>query len=227
MGGAAGSLGAGGVGGAAGATGIPCDPPNAPVSIMPVGDSITCGSDGLGGYRTPLFASLGGEARVSFVGPRDSAEVCSGPGRHAGYPGASPYLFAAPGSLPAWLPAYRPRVVLLHLGSNSDGMGATAYVANVVRPTLDWDPEVVVFVALIVSCDPTRAYEHGWNSDLRAALAAQPEAGGRLRTVDMSSILDPVTDCSGDGLHPSTAGYAKMAAAWASAIAESRVLCAP
>jgi hypothetical protein len=213
----------GGFGGSAGAPEVvtAC---NAPIAVMPAGDSITCGTDGVGGYRAPLYTDLSADRPVQFVGPRD-ASACGGPGFHAGYPGITPSNWGGDGHGPAWIAAAEPNVVLMHLGTNSDGMGAAAYVANVVRPALSYAPKAVVIVALIISCDPMRTYEPAFNADLRSALESDPEYGTRIGMVDMSKLLDPAVDCATDKLHPLTSGYAKMSAAWKVAIDAARIGC--
>src|SRR5690606_35555581 len=90
----------------------------APIRIMPLGDSIT-GSPGC--WRALLWQSLqeAGSTAVDFGGTQQP-QGCGFPydGEHEGHGGALVTTVADQNQLVEWLAASRPDVVLMHFGTN-------------------------------------------------------------------------------------------------------------
>ena len=106
------------------------------ITLLPLGDSITCGcgSDAgpannftavcprdVGGYRVPLWASLAAAgSNISFVGSLRNGPAWAPPAAtaHEGHPGWTTSQIIQ--ILPTWV-AYRPDVIVVHLGTNDVG----------------------------------------------------------------------------------------------------------
>lgn len=198
----------------------PTAPPGGAVRIMPLGDSITDGFTVPGGYRPELYRLLtGGGRAVDFVGsmtggPRDLADR-----DHEGHPGRR--IDEIDTQVTAWVTESRPRIVLLHLGTNDvvqdyDLAGAPARLSALVDRILIVAPDADVYVASITPLrDATlEARVVTYNAAIPGVVRGK---GGQVHFVDMHAALT-VADLA-DGVHPSRAGYATMAAAWAAAIA--------
>ncbi|GGK15258.1 hypothetical protein GCM10010124_04840 [Pilimelia terevasa] len=189
-----------------------------PVRIMPMGDSITWGTgsrDG-GGWRAPLYARLTAAGhRVDFVGPL----------RHGA--GPDPDLAAYPGwrvdrlreRVPTLMAAYRPDIVLIHVGTNDlrrvDRLDSVAErLAALLGEIRANRPSTAVVLARLAPADEPAVQERiGWYNDRVVLLARRYGAA----VADMTA-LDPRRDLA-DPLHPNDRGYAEMAARWAAALA--------
>ena len=190
-----------------------------PVKILPLGDSITEGSNQVS-YR-PALAKLLKEAghEVAFVGPKEAPAGL----RHGGYGGKNAEQIA---ELYAGFHAANPAdIVLIHAGHNhfaeekpvpgilraTESMIATARKAN---------PEVTILLAQVITSGklPKYSYLPELNQQL-AKLATQlhrPEQ--RVIPVDQASGFDWKTDAVADLVHPNAQGAAKMAGRWFEAL---------
>lgn len=114
----------------------------------------------------------------------------------------------------------QPDVILLMSGAN----GFNAAARDRLIRTIGETGGAHLFVATILPQKPPRA---GWeqveayNASLPAVVAAQQAAGKRITLVDMHAALTP-DDLLPDGVHPSCAGMAKIAATWFAALAPLR-----
>ena len=199
-----------------------------PIRIMPLGDSITYGSNTGGGYRLPLYIALTNAGyNVDFVGTQTANGATGLPDSdhegHSGWKISDPTIGLYENIL-GWLAVIPdPDVVLLHIGTNDSG-GGTAFTNAVDR--LD---------ALITRIATTRPYAHiivtslmprgetantaitnYFNPFIPGKVAAQQALGRKVHFLDMHAYL--TTNDMFDALHPNATGYVKMATAWLPAI---------
>ena len=193
-----------------------------PVRIMPLGDSITAGSDG--GYRTLLFNTLNEAGHtVDFVGSsrlqKDRPQLADSD--HEGHGGWR--INTIQRNITDWIAEYQPNVILLHIGTNdiSTGqwpLGLALELSGLLETLYTASPEVTVYVASIIlrTDDPERI----WVTERYAALTplvvqAWADQGYDARFVDMHAAIGP--EDLADALHPNQQGYDKMALVWAQA----------
>src|SRR6185437_15312851 len=90
---------------------------NGGVRVMPLGDSITEGTQVPGGYRIGLWQRLAaGGYRVDFVGSQFNGPANLGDHDHQGHPGWR--IDQIYNNINGWLATTNPRTVLLHIGTN-------------------------------------------------------------------------------------------------------------
>ena len=184
--------------------------------LMPLGDSLTAETPG---FRDAVRAQLvAAGRRVDLVG---SQRAPSDDPEHEGHEGLRTDELAADAT--GWVSAASPDVVMVLSGTN-DLMQSTppATVATRLRTLLDavWAgaPEARVVVA---SPPPQhRGYDPApWAEYARSvgAIAAEYEAAGKpVEHVDLSASLTEAE--TSDGVHPTEAGAAKIAALWVPAV---------
>ncbi|WP_306212482.1 SGNH/GDSL hydrolase family protein [Actinoplanes sp. RD1] len=190
-----------------------------PVRIMPLGASITYGygsSDG-NGYRGRLYERLTRDAgmNVDFVGSQRSGRLRDRD--HEGHPGWRIDQIAAHAG--EWLAAYRPDVVIMHLGTNDmiqDYRSATApeRLAALCREIVRRDPGVTVYVSSLVASTDTAVDGRidAFNARLPGVLAGLPQ----VVYVDQHAAMDR-RELS-DEVHPTDQGYREIADAWYAAM---------
>lgn len=219
-----------------------------PIRIMPVGDSITEGKYTTGGYRRPLYQLLKANGySATFVGKEDNGEPANDTGfstgmenpNHEGYGSARIGMLLNGGtteghtSLPmkTSLSNNKPDVVLILLGTN-DIMGITS--TDKIRDTMEilvnsifeQIPNVTVLLASIPpihKIEARNADVDAYNATLPGIVAKQQALRRRIKFVDIHSALTDPSDLSGDKVHPSAAGYNKMAALWYSALTQASI----
>jgi len=191
---------------------------NGGVRVLPLGDSITDGFTEPGGYRTPLWQRLSGR-EVDFVGSTSSSPAGLGDHDHEGHPGWRVDQLDA--GIVTWIRLARPRTVLLHAGTNDlnqnhDVATTPARLGALIDRIRSLAPLAEVFVAQITPI-PDDAVLEGRVRAFNAALpAVVAQRGPRTHLVDMHSGF-AAADLE-DGVHPTSAGYAKMADRWAAAL---------
>src|SRR3954463_4311363 len=90
---------------------------NGGVRVMPLGDSITEGTQVPGGYRIGLWQRLsGGGYRIDYVGSQFNGPSSLPDHDHEGHPGWR--IDQIDANIGGWLQTYRPQTVLLHIGTN-------------------------------------------------------------------------------------------------------------
>ena len=206
-------------------------PATSPVTVMPLGDSITRGLDpsvpwaAEGGYRTRLWQRtvVQDGDNLDFVGSLTSGPPGLGDTAHEGHTGWRIDQLRA--GVDGWLAAVQPDIVLLLAGTNDilqndDLAGAPARLADLTGRVCADDPGVRVLVARITPLaqfDPqVRAYDNA----LPGALATVA-ASCSYRLVDAYSALSvSAGDLQADGRHPSPQGYDKLADAWYPALTQ-------
>lgn len=204
-----------------------------PVRVMPLGDSITAGP---GCWRAMLWHQLqtAGYTNVDFVGGVSDGGGCN-PGYsydwdHEGHGGYSSTGIADNNQLPPWLAAARPDIVLMHLGTNDMWGGyiptATKLAAftKLVGQMRANNPNIKILVAQIIpmsqaACATCPADVVSFNSAIPGWAAGLTTAQSPVIVVDQWTGFDAVAD-TGDGVHPNTAGFQKMANRWYPALAQ-------
>ena len=191
---------------------------NGGVRIMPLGDSITDGWNVPGAYRTGLWQRLGKRAQIDFVGAQANGPANLGDHDHEGHPGWR--IDELDWNIVGWLRAAAPRTVLLHIGTNDvnqdyDLANAPARLGALIDKIRTNAPAVEIFVAqLTPESDPVReARIQAFNAAVPGIVA---QRGPKTHLVDMHTGFTNAD--LADGVHPTAAGYDKMAARWYSAL---------
>ncbi len=186
-----------------------------PVRVMPLGDSITSGIGSATGssYRAELHRRLtGAGVAVDLVGSQHGGRVPDAD--HEGHSGWTVGRIAE--RVEGWLAAYRPDVVLVHIGTNdmrSDAVagGAGDRLAALLARIRHTRPEAHVLIATLVGARAPAEQRRidAYNRRVRTVAAAGDDA--RVHLVEQSSVDG--ADIR-DNLHPNDYGYAKMAFNW-------------
>jgi lysophospholipase L1-like esterase len=207
-------------------------PPEVPVRVMPLGDSLTRGGVtsrdpvyGLGdGYRTELWKTFQAEgAAVGFVGSATAGPGDLGDTDHEGHGGRTIDWLSA--RVEGWLDAAEPDAVLLMAGTNDVRANPTRpadppevmareMAALIDRVALGEDAPAV-FVATLPPIDPSGNGERAaagaeeYDALLAAVVAERQARGLDVTLVDMNARLDlgDVSDPPADsGVHLTPGG---------------------
>jgi lysophospholipase L1-like esterase len=189
---------------------------------MPLGDSITygVGSTDSAGYRARLEQRLTAAGlRVDFVGSRDAGPA-GADDDNEGHSGWTISRMAR--KVDRWLAAYRPDVVLLHIGTNDvrlDGYraGAAKRLGVLLNRIRRDRPAAHIFVARIAgSRQPAlQRWIAAYNIGVARIVAVRDDP--LLHLVDQAAVRAP-------WLHPNDAGYAAMADTWFTALTSATTL---
>jgi lysophospholipase L1-like esterase len=195
----------------------PCPASVTTCLIMPLGDSLTqgAGDEANGGYRGELFRLLQRTGRAfDFVGSTKDA-IGSG---HEGHPGAHISLLDSYAGI--WLPAFKPHVILMMMGTNDLDIHLATHVANYVK-NLDRMftllPDSLIVVAAIPQVGSNDSVAIDFNRQLAAMVRSRAAAGKHVAIVDMHSAVQR-RDVSPDKTHLIHSGYVKLAASWYSVL---------
>ncbi|MDO3684936.1 RICIN domain-containing protein [Micromonospora sp. C28ISP2-4] len=191
---------------------------NGGTRVMPLGDSITEGTQVPGGYRIGLWQRLaGGGYRVDLVGSQFNGPGNLGDHDHEGHPGWR--IDQIDANITGWLNAYQPRTVLLHIGTNDilqnyNVSTAPNRLSSLIDRITGTAPNADVFVAQIIPLANSgqAAAVRTFNAALPGIVQSKVNAGKRVHLVDQYSAL--TTADLIDGIHPTATGYDKMAAVW-------------
>jgi lysophospholipase L1-like esterase len=195
---------------------------NGGVRVMPLGDSITEGTQVPGGYRIGLWQRVvAGGFRVDFVGSQFNGPASLGDHDHEGHPGWR--IDQIDANITGWLQATAPHTVLLHIGTNDvlhnfNLAGAPARLSTLIDHITAAVPSAEVFVATIIPLASAGQEAAGrtFNAAIPGIVQRNVSAGKHVHLVDMHSVLTAADLI--DGIHPTAAGYDKMAATWYSAL---------
>ena len=212
----------------------------APLRVMPMGDSITEGGDGAGGFRRPLFDKMTvAYGMPNFVGERNMRQSDPADFVDPDEDGFSGYridqittgkgFWHAP-NVDQRLLDWDPAIVTLHAGTNdaqqdwyfdgdpSQGIPpAIDRLDQLVSRIVRFNPDIVVVVAQIIPANApasqaTMDYVVRLNALIPAMVARHRQRGERVSMVDMYTPM--LSHPNPDGIHPDTAGYAVMADVW-------------
>ncbi|ANN17333.1 GDSL family lipase [Amycolatopsis orientalis] len=195
---------------------------NGGTRVMPLGDSITEGTQVPGGYRIGLWQRFGStNHRVDLVGSQFNGPSSLGDHDHEGHPGWR--IDQIDANIVTWLRATGPRSVLLHIGTNDvlqnhDLVNAPARLSALVDRITATVPGADVFVATItpLATESQESAARAYNATIPGMVRAKADAGKRVHLVDMHAAL--TTADLIDGVHPTATGYDKMAATWYAAL---------
>jgi lysophospholipase L1-like esterase len=195
---------------------------NGGVRVMPLGDSITEGTQVPGGYRIGLWQRFTGAGyRVDLVGSQFNGPTGLGDHDHQGHPGWR--IDQIDAQILTWLRNTTPRTVLLHIGTNDilqnfNVAGAPARLSTLVDRITATVPNADVFVATIIPLANSgqEAAVRTFNATIPGMVQSKVNAGKHVHLVDMHAAL--TTADLLDGIHPTATGYDKMAAAWFTAL---------
>ncbi|GAB4084632.1 hypothetical protein GCM10028784_12620 [Myceligenerans cantabricum] len=206
-------------------TGDPTLPPDGPVRIMPLGDSIT-GSPGC--WRGNLWQRVTDAGYdVDFVGSQYAGCAPAGADLdNEGHGGALVTNVTANGQTRAWLEQNTPDVVLLHFGTNDVWSNVPpdqildAYT-SIVTDLRDLNPDATVLVAQIIPLEPGPSFgctdcpqrAVNLNAEIPGWAASLSTEESPVVVVDQWTGFDAATDTD-DGVHPNDSGNVKIAARW-------------
>jgi lysophospholipase L1-like esterase len=191
---------------------------NGGVRVMPLGDSITEGTQVPGGYRIGLWQRLtAGGYRVDLVGSQFNGPAALGDHDHEGHPGWR--IDQVDANIAGWLAATTPHTVLLHLGTNDvlqnyNLSTAPNRLSTLIDHITAGAPNAEVFVATIIplSSASQEAAARTFNAAIPGIVSGKAAAGKHVHVVDMHAALTAADLI--DGIHPTATGYDKMAATW-------------
>jgi lysophospholipase L1-like esterase len=219
-------------------------------TVMPLGDSITVGII-IGtitgaeppaytrvGYRKPLYDSLlAAGFTFDLVGAvTDGYGVSNFDYDNEGHGGwtAAEIAWGKNGGYPidgvrAWLDANPADIILLHIGTNQLTQNTDIDVASILNEIDLWETSasgnhVTVVLALIIDQNPINSDVPVFNSKLLAMVDNRIANGDDIIVVNQHDALTYPDDLA-DKLHPTTAGYAKMADTWFDALVNVVVKC--
>lgn len=215
--------------------------PEAPVRILPLGDSITQANMRHRSYRYNLWIKLiDAGADFDFIGSmnRNFNTNPTWPdykGRsfdpdHEGHWGwrADKILNGSPAQrderLSEWLKTYTPDIVMIHLGTNdvsqSQSTSSTAdELRQIIKVLRDDNPAVVILLAKLIPVlnMGTNLRIDELNSRMDAIADETSNPASPVVVVDQNSGFDAHADTY-DQLHPNERGEEKMAARWFDAL---------
>jgi lysophospholipase L1-like esterase len=228
MSGASGASGAAagmaGSAGSAGSTGFQPCPVSGTCIVLPFGDSITDGFGTPGGYRMELFSRARDDMHeITYVGslqngPTDVDGVTF-PRRHEGH--SAWKIDQLLGLIPS--PGFNtiPHIVLLMIGTNdvinNDALGqAPARLGNLLDEIIETAPNALIVVAKITPMAQSDAQIQAYNNAIPGIVGDRVAMGKHLIVVDQYTGF-PMNELA-DGIHPTPAGYTRMAGVWYTAI---------
>lgn len=201
-------------------------PTDRPVTIMPLGDSITEGGP-FWVYRYPLMEKLVAAGyNVKYVGSkttRPKKDSPLGELAHEGYGGKNvseiELLFKA------HYPEYPADIVLMHVGHNqfADKGPVPAMIKNtrgIIEFARSVNPKVIVLLGQVITSGklPKYSYIPVYNAALVDLAAELNTPQQPVILVNHAEGFDPATDTVGDQVHPNEKGGEKMAQKWFEAL---------
>ncbi|KAJ7189174.1 lipolytic enzyme [Mycena filopes] len=188
------------------------------IRLLPLGDSITYGftsSDG-NGYRAALHDMLQPGNTLDFIGSIKSGTMVDND--NEGHIGAIISQIAQSATNALALPA-RPNVVLLMAGTNdildNISSGAPALLSSLIDTIFSTCPDAAVLVATLTPLTTTSTIQASvdtFNAAVTQLVNTRKAAGQHILLANMAPALG-AGDLI-DGIHPTDAGYVKMANVW-------------
>ena len=195
---------------------------NGGVKVMPLGDSITEGTQVPGGYRIGLWQRMAsGGYRVDLVGSQFNGPSSLADHDHEGHPGWR--IDQIDANINPWLLRYQPHTVLLHIGTNDilqnwSVSSAPTRLSTLIDHITSTVPTAEVFVAQLTPLSNTgqESAVRTFNAAIPGIVQSKVNSGRHVHLVDMHSALS-TADLT-DGIHPTANGYDKMAGVWYTAL---------
>ena len=203
--------------------------------VLLLGDSITFGFDTPGGFRAPLWETLTEEQNVwvDFIGDRSDNNDPSvfHDGDHQGVPGKRAAQVVN-NDLPDLVANHPHDIALILLGTNDALQSSTAGttvpqdILTILETLSAANPDALYLVS---EAAPLGGRKNDrideMNANLPAVIADAQAQGINAVLVDTLG-LDRQTDLLADKIHPTTAGYQKMADAYGAAFAANAAVTA-
>lgn len=184
--------------------------------IQPLGDSITHGylSSDNNGYRRLVYSSLISSNAVNMIGSNPIGTMPDPD--NEGHNGAlidEIAVFAKNST------SLRPNVIFLHAGTNDiirnlDVANAPTRLSNLISQLVTACPDAAILVAKIIRAADTNteARIEAYNVQVEELVRNLAGTGKKVALLDQYGAL-AVSDLK-DGVHPTDAGYDKMARIW-------------
>ncbi|MBD1396618.1 cellulose-binding protein [Pontibacter sp. JH31] len=221
---------------------------------MPLGNSITQGDMEYVSYRYPLWQKLI-DAGLNFEFVGSHTENNGGTPSFATYKGQTfsnrneghwgwttdqvLYGRDGKGNIGQWARAYKPDIVLMHLGTNDmflshDIDETVEELKAVIRTIKTESPEATIFIAKLIPAydqrvGPTAAQNiERLNERIELLAAGQNELYPPVILVDQNTGFNARQGADTyDGVHPNTSGMEKMAQRWFDAIMDEIIIPLP
>jgi len=204
----------------------PSLPTTRPVTIMPLGDSITEGG-GFKVYRYPLARKLSEAGyNVKFVGSKTTAAEKDSPLgalAHEGYGGKNISDILV--KLKENYPQHPADILLVHCGHNQFAdkgpvPGMLEKTKEIIQYARTVNPKVVVLLAQVITSGklPKYSYIPEYNAALVKVAADLNTADSPVILVNQAAGFDPAKDTIADTVHPNAQGGEKMAQKWFDAL---------
>ena len=201
-------------------TKFPKNPPsNITTVIMPLGDSITDGITVPGAYRIKLWSNIiNAGQKVDFVGSMSNGPSQLGDKNHEGHSGWR--IDQIDSNINGWMTTYKPKIVLLHIGTNdisqkydlNNAPNRLSSLIDKICAKLPSDGKLYVAKVIPISYADVRNY----NNQVAQVVQNKASQGKPVFVVDMYSAV--TTSDLADGVHCNQNGYNKMADVWYNAI---------
>jgi lysophospholipase L1-like esterase len=201
--------------------------------MMPLGDSITEGGYNENGqwqigpgYRGPLYDELTRAGfSVDFVGSVQSGPSTMPDRDHEGHSGWR--IDQLTPEIAGWMTQSRPELILLMVGTNDiiqnyDRLHMIRRYSALLDQIRTSAPDAEVIAASIIPIhglwyDP---WARTFNRDLATLVGNKASLGMKIRFFDMYQASGITYADLGDGVHPTPAGYQKIADAWLAPVLE-------
>jgi lysophospholipase L1-like esterase len=193
--------------------------------VLPLGDSLTLGygsaREGLGsegGYRIRLRQLLDQAGlAVEFVGTQANGPRSLVNNRHEGYNGFTIREVSRVGRTACAALSPQPQVALLLAGTNdvlswTTPGEAAADLEGLIEDLGQQVPGIKLVVAQLIPAVYNREEIESFNAKLPALVERQRSRGLNVRLVNMYGI--GLESIASDGVHPTLAGYDRMADVW-------------
>lgn len=205
--------------------------------IMPLGDSITYGKvnnklTDFGGYRTKLWKLFkANDLTVDFVGSQSSGPKSLGDKDYEGHPGKT--IDWIDDHVNGWLKTSKPDIVLLMIGTNDTNpqrgksvSQMSSELSDLIDKITQQLPDAQVLVASIPPINPAKQSQErvqkalDFNAAIPDIVDDKVDEGKKVKFVDMTSLTaaDISSPPDDQGLHPTVAGYSKIANFWYDAV---------
>ncbi len=202
---------------------------DAPLVILPLGDSLTTGFNVTGGYRLPLQKLLGeAGCPADFVGSRNDNSGDMKDAEHSGYSGYN-VIRLTPVAL-ADLKTFSPDVTLLMIGTNNmnegNGPEASKQLDALIGQITAASPQMPLIVATIPPIIPPGYFKNipdsapiqAFNKQVRDMVAAHAKNGERVALAEVFGALTPDDMDAKDKTHFLQSGADKVARVWFQAL---------